>query len=428
MRLLYTCIFYFSIPLILLRLLWRSIKAPQYRQRWSERFGFFPAPAKLVQPTFWLHAVSVGEAIAVKPLVDSLLQRYPRYQVVITTMTPTGSAQVLSLFADMIADKRVVHSYIPYDLPDCLGRFLSRTSPQLAIFMETEVWPNTLAACQKKNIPSVLINARLSEKSFKSYKKLAFLSRQTFSRITQVIAQTQADAERIKLLGAPSIVVTGSLKSEIILAEKLKSQARALKKIWSLNGDKKIIIAASSHRGEDEIILAAYQKLINQYPQLMLVIVPRHPERFTAVAQLCVDKGLVTVRRSEKHPVTKNTQVIVGDTMGELLLMLGATDIVVICGSFIEHGGHNMLEPAAWGLPILSGPSVYNFAKIAEDMLSLNALVLVKDQHQLAEELGKLLNDPPSAILMGEQAKAYIEKSRGALDKTCVELAKYIAT
>ncbi|MFT5117524.1 MAG: 3-deoxy-D-manno-octulosonic-acid transferase [Kiritimatiellia bacterium] len=426
MRLLYTYIFYFAIPLILLRLLWRSIKAPQYRQRWPERFGFFPASAKLIQPTLWLHSVSVGETIAVKPLVDSLLQRYPNHQVVITTMTPTGSAQVLSLFADMIEGQRVAHSYIPYDLPDCLERFLFRTNPQLAIFMETEVWPNTLRACQKKNIPSVLINARLSKKSFKSYQNFSCLSRQTFARITQVIAQTQAEAERIKLLGAPSIVVAGSLKAEVLLTDELKSQARKLKKNWSCNGDKKIIIAASSHHGEDEIILAAYQKLVNQYPQLMLVIVPRHPERFASVAQLCVDEGLVTVRRSEKSAITGDTQVIVGDTMGELLLMLGATDIVIMCGSFIKHGGHNMLEPAAWGLPILSGSSVYNFSKIVEDMLSLNALVLVKDQHQLAEKLGGLLGGPSTAALMGEQAKAYVEKSRGALDKTCAELSKYI--
>lgn len=424
-RCLYTLLFYISVPLILLRLLWRSIKAPQYRHRWSERFGFFPVQNN-VAPCVWLHAVSVGETIAAKPLIVSLLAAYPQHCLLITTMTPTGSAQVRRLFAQEIVQGRVLHSYIPYDLPDCLQRFLSRVRPQLAIFMETEVWPNTLFTCDKNNIPTVLINARLSEKSLAGYQKVSTLSRMAFSSISHVIAQTQADADRIIQLGVTSISVSGNLKSDISLDGELRQQAESLKSAWSLNGRKKIIIAASTHNGEDEIILSAFQTQIIKNPELLLLIVPRHPERFTTVKQLCVAQGLHTITRSENMCVNDQTQVIVGDTMGEMMLFYGVSDIAVVCGSFIEHGGHNMLEPAVWGLPIISGNSVYNFAKIADDMQLQGGLLLVNGEHELCEQLDTLLNDIVLARTLGDQAKKYLNNSAGALNTTLQTIDRFI--
>lgn len=430
MRFIYSFIFYLALPAIVLRLLWRSIKAPAYRQRCLERFGFFPRAMLKNRPAIWLHTVSVGETIAAKPLMTSLLKDYPQHVLIITTMTPTGSAQVCSLFAAQIAQGSILHSYIPYDVPDSVSRFLTRTNPQLAIFMETEVWPNILLACKKKNIATVLINARLSEKSFNGYQKLASLSSAAFSSISHIAAQTEADAQRVRQLAigmqADAISVTGNIKSEISVSDALYQQAQILKANWSMNGQKKIIIAASTHRGEDDIFLSAYQQLSQTIPNLLLVLVPRHPERFTDVKQLCAEQGFRVLSRSQGAVVEDATQIIVGDTMGEMMLLYGVADIAVVGGSFIEHGGHNMLEPAAWGLPIISGNSVYNFAKISADMQAQNALLLVDGPSELLTQLDDLLTDTTRAALLGQQAKAYVDNNVGALDKTLKKLAPYL--
>jgi 3-deoxy-D-manno-octulosonic-acid transferase len=426
-RLLYTVIFYGLFPAIVVRLLLRSVQSPQYLQRFSERLGFFPLAEKNIGASIWIHTVSVGETIAAKPLIEALLQIYPQHSLVITTMTPTGSAQVHALFSQHIAQGRVQHSYIPYDLPDCVNRFLRRVKPQIAIFMETEVWPNILFACHQRDIATVLINARLSDKSLRAYQKVISLSRATFSTFTHVSAQTQSDASRLQLLGANPVSVSGNIKLEITVSHDLRQQAEQLKQDWSLLGEKKIIVAASTHRGEDEIILAAYQHLLDQQENVLLLIVPRHPERFEAVRQLCVNQGLATILRSKNTAVEASTQVMVGDTMGEMMLLYGVADIAIVCGSFITHGGHNMLEPAAWGLPIISGNSVYNFAKVSEDMVSQNALALVSDKQQLVEKLQQLLADTSLALSMGENAKKYIESNVGALSKTMLVLKKYLS-
>jgi 3-deoxy-D-manno-octulosonic-acid transferase len=413
---LYTFIFYLSLPFIFLRLLWRSIKAPHYRQRCLERLGFVSVVPD-GSPCVWLHTVSVGETIAAKPLIDALLMAYPAHCLWITTMTPTGSTQVRSLFDNDIKQGRILHSYIPYDLPDGIYRFLSRIRPSMAIFMENDKWPNTLLVCRKKNIPTLLINARLSEKSLAGYKKISALSCRAFSSITSVIAQTQADAARIQQLGVSNVSISGNLKSDVTVDDHISIQAAGLKTAWSLSGQKKIIIAASTHRGEDDIIFSAFQAIQKLYVDTVLLIVPRHPERFSAVQQLSINRGFKTITRSSGDCLREDTQVIVGDTMGEMMLFYGASDIAVICGSFIDHGGHNMLEAAAWALPLISGASVYNFATIADGMQSQNALSLVENEHQLCEKIYQWLDDPLLASKQGCQAKRYLDENAGALKK-----------
>ncbi|ODS24349.1 3-deoxy-D-manno-octulosonic acid transferase [Candidatus Endobugula sertula] len=429
MPLFYTLLFYLSVPLILLRLLWRSIKAPQYRQRWSERFGYLPSHISRpqTQPLLWLHTVSVGETIAAKPLVDALLEQYPEYCLLITTMTPTGSAQVKKQFATVMDDGNIMHCYIPYDLPDCVARFLTGTQPQLAIFMETEVWPNILGACQRHNIPTLLVNARLSERSFNGYQKFLWLTGSVFSRLSAIAAQNEGDARRLQDLGAPKPLVTGSLKSEITISDKLQKAAQQLKSDWSLGGQHKIIIAASTHEGEDEIILSAYQQMLSADASLLLVLAPRHPERFNRVNQLCLDQGFSVQRRSANTHVVSKTQIILADTIGELMLLYGVADIAIIGGSFVAHGGHNMLEPAAWGLPIVSGPSVFNFAKIAQDMQERKGLLVVEQTSVLSEELITLLTDANQRKVIGNNAKEYLDHSKGALSKTMKIINRYVS-
>jgi len=434
MRMMYTAFFYCCLPLMVLRLLWRSIKAPDYRRRWSERFGycfgdfFVPQPSQTVssqRPLLWLHTVSVGETLSAKPLVLALLEQYPEHQLLITTMTPTASVQVRKIFASGMSDGRIVHSYIPYDLPDCIARFLQRAKPQLAIFMETEAWPNILAACHQRGIPSVLVNARLSARSLAGYQRFQWLTGPIYPLFSYVAAQTDADAERIRILGATNIAVTGSLKLEITVSEALRKKATQLRDQWSDGQQRKIIIAASTHSGEDEVILAAFQRVLEQQPNTLLVLVPRHPERFDDVYRQCCDTGLQTVRRSENTTPSESSgavlpasvQLMLGDTMGELMLLYGIADIAIVGGSFITRGGHNMLEPAVWGLPIISGQSVFNFATIAKDMVNQEALLLC-DEDNLLEHVLLLLHDPEKAQHHGQKAKAYVDNNRGALSNT----------
>lgn len=420
---LYTLFFYLALPLIVLRLLWRSVKAPAYRQRWSERFGFFSVSPRAkqsdVEQVLWLHTVSVGETIAAKPLVVALLASYPNHRLLMTTTTPTGSAQVQRLFADEISQGRIAHCYIPYDIPGAISRFLNSAQPQLAIFMETEVWPNVLHACQRRHIPTVLVNARLSERSLKGYQRFNWLTGPVFSKFSAVAAQDEAGAERLLHAGARPVSITGSLKSEITLEGELIRQAQEVKKQWSAQGQRRILIAASTHQGEDEIILDAYQSLLDANPDLRLILVPRHPERFPVVRQLC-QKSFKVQCRSDNQAIVDDTQIILGDTMGEMMLFYGTADIAIVCGSFIDHGGHNMLEPAAWGLPIISGPSTFNFADIANTMQQKNALLITDDfrSSTLSSVIQHVLTNSQQSQSLGQAAYSYVESNRGALKKT----------
>ena len=342
MRFIYTIFFYLAVPFILLRLLWRALSAPAYVKRWAERFGVFPAIVTnellATKKTIWLHTVSVGEFIAALPLIMQL-QINPKIQLVITTTTPTGSDRVRATLGDS-----VFHVYVPYDLPDSITRFLHRINPAALLIMETELWPNIIAACEQRKIPVILVNGRMSIKSARGYKKFSALTRPMLQRLNLALVQNKEDAARFNELGLPlaNTQVTGNIKFDLTLTDELRMQAAQLKQQWSDNGDRVVWIAASTHLGEDERILEAFIQIRTKIKNILLVLVPRHPERFVSVGNLCASQGFNIAKRSELH-VTAATNIIIGDTMGELLLLFGASDIAFVGGSLVPNGGHNFI-------------------------------------------------------------------------------------
>ncbi|MDG1773816.1 MAG: lipid IV(A) 3-deoxy-D-manno-octulosonic acid transferase [Oceanicoccus sp.] len=417
-RYLYSVFFYLITPLILLRLAYRASKAPAYGQRIAERFGFFIAPK--LNNTIWVHSVSVGETIAAAPLIKRLQQQYPDAAIVVTTMTPTGSDRVKALLGDS-----VFHVYAPYDLPGAIQRFLTRVQPKLLVIMETELWPNTIHYCRQSSIPVVLANARLSEKSAAGYQRLSWLTGPMLNNLSKVVAQNKADADRFLALGLAEnkVEVSGSIKFDVVIDKALIAKAEPLKQQWSNHGQRLIIMAASTHQGEDEIILDAFKQVIEKISDALLIIVPRHPERFDQVVNLCEQRFSVA-RRSNNDTVSAATNVLVGDTMGELLLLCGCADMVFVGGSLINSGGHNMLEPAAWSLPIITGESDFNFAEASRLLQQRSALLMVSDANLLAEKLLLLGQSESLRNEMGANAKAVVEENRGALDRLILEIEK----
>lgn len=421
LRLFYTILLYLLAPVVLLRLAWRGIRSPAYLRRWKERFGFIE-PA-LGERVIWLHAVSVGEVQAAEPLIRRLLEDYSDYSLLITTVTPTGSARVLELFGDEVA-----HVYAPYDLPGTVTRFLDRVQPHLAIVMETELWPNLFHACSHAGVPLLLVNARLSEKSLRRYRRVAGLVRQTLQQVTMIAAQTDADAERFRRLGAHAdrVIVSGNLKFDQGLPADIRVRATAMRNDWGV--DRPVWIAASTHEGEDELLLDVQRRLRKSLENPLLVIVPRHPERFERVADACRKHGLVTVLRSERRSCSDRVQVFVGDSMGELMLFYAAGDVAFVGGSLVPHGGHNMLEPAAMGLPVVSGPHVFNFALIAELLTAAGACEIVHGPAELAKVVGRWLQDPGARRVAGERGLQVVEQNRGALQKVMAMVGEQLGS
>ena len=428
MRFVYTLFFYLAIPFILLRLLWRSLRASAYAKRWAERFGFFSSvvlnkstvPNKstavkkaTVKKIVWLHTVSVGEFIAALPLIKQL-QANPGLQLVITTTTPTGSERVQTSLGNS-----VFHVYAPYDLPDVIARFLRRTKPALLLIMETELWPNTIAACAQGDIPILLVNGRMSKKSADGYKKFSALTRPMLQSLSLALVQNKEDAARFNDLGLPvaQTYITGNIKFDVTLTDELREQAAQLKQQWSQNGERIIWIAASTHQGEDEIILEAFVQVKKQIKNLLLVIVPRHPERFASVGNLCASRGFNVAKRSAGQ-VTTATDIIIGDTMGELILLFGASDIAFVGGSLVPNGGHNFIEPAAWQLPLLSGMHVFNFAEVSRLLLDVGGLTLIHSASELAEQINTLAVNKAERHRRGLAALTVVNENRGALQKT----------
>lgn len=411
-RFLYSLFYYSLLPLIVLRLLYRALRAPAYRRRIGERFGLFRAPPLTARP-LWIHAVSVGETLAAVPLVQALQQRYPAQPIVITTMTPTGSERVRAVFGDT-----VFHVYAPYDMPDAIARFLRRVDPLIAIVMETELWPNTIAALHRRGIAIVVANARLSEKSARGYRRVAALTHPMLGMIDCIAAQTQADAARFIALGAPpkNLQVTGSIKFDITLDGALRQRALDVRAQWGGTA-RRIVIGASTHEGEESALLAAYKTLKRDYTDLLLVLVPRHPERFERVAQMIATAGLSHAQRSRNERVSNATDVVLADTMGEMLVLLGASDIAFVGGSLIERGGHNMLEPAAWGLPVVTGESDFNFAEVSRLLQQSGGLVKVKDAAALTNQLARWLRSDGVRASAGDAARAVVAQNKGALGR-----------
>ena len=382
---------------------------PDYRCRIAERFGFSPQRLK---GTIWIHAVSVGETLAAIPLIKALKNAYPQTPILVTNMTPTGAARVKAAFGDS-----VFQAYIPYDLPDAVGRFLSRIQPKVAVILETEIWPNLFAACKLRGIPLVITNARLSEKSAKGYQQIAALTREMLSAVSILASQGKADAERFIALGLPAakIAVTGNLKYDLEIPEDLAAKGEALRQ--QLGKDRSIWVAASTHGGEEEIILAAHKLVREKNPDALLILVPRHPDRFDQVAALIGQQGFRFIRRSAGAPCTAEVQVYLGDTMGEMLSMFSAVDVAFVAGSFAQVGGHNVLEPAALNKPVISGPVLFNFTEISQKLREAKGLIIVNNAEELASSVNQFFADPGYRKQIGDNARRVVEDNRGALQK-----------
>ena len=412
-RTLYTLLFHLGLPLVAIRLWLRARKAPAYAKRVGERFALnLPA----MQPGgIWVHAVSVGESIAAAPMIRALLKRYPQLPITVTCMTPTGSERIQALFAD---EPRIQHCYLPYDLPWAAARFLDRMQPTLAVIMETELWPNHIHQCAKRGIPVALANARLSARSAKGYARFAKLTRPMLQEMSLIAVQTEVEAERFRQLGArPECVqVTGSIKFDLTIDPQLLINARALREQWQAL-ERPVWIAASTHDGEDAIVLAAHRQLLTRYSNALLILVPRHPERFSSVFELCQSQGFDTVRRSTGELVNAQTQVLLGDTMGELLFLYALADSAFVGGSLVPNGGHNLLEPAALAKPVLSGPHLFNFLEIAALLRGAGALEEVDDAQGLAIAIQRLFELPQDAQRMAQAGLKVMQANQGALQR-----------
>jgi 3-deoxy-D-manno-octulosonic-acid transferase len=416
MKIAYSAFFYLIIPFILLRLLWRSTKAPDYRLRWRERFAYYDRPFS--QNVVWFHAVSVGEAEALFPLVRRLQKQFPQSKLLITTTTPTGSARVRAVLG-----QTVEHVYLPYDTPSAVKRFMQCFKPVLAVIMETEIWPNLFTYCGAKNIPLYVINARLSEKSARGYQKIPSLTHPVLANVKQIAAQTQEDAKRFIAIGAnPEQVVTvGNIKFDLEIPEEVIFEGKQLK--INVFKNRFVWLAASTHRGEEQIFLDVYKQLKPKIPELLLFIVPRHPERFFEVGALCTQNNMGVVTRTSKKSCNLDTDIYLGDTMGELKMLYAAADVAFIGGSMVPIGGHNLLEASAIGVPVLFGPHMTNFKEIAHKVLANKAAIQCQDKAAIVRAIHWVYSDADNRNLFADNGKAFVHKNRGAIDKLCEMLA-----
>ncbi|MBI6216968.1 lipid IV(A) 3-deoxy-D-manno-octulosonic acid transferase [Proteus sp. DFP240708] len=416
---LYQVLLYLIQPLIWLRLLLRSRKAPAYRKRWGERYGF--CKGKVVPQGILLHSVSVGETLAAVPLVRALRHHYPDLPITVTTMTPTGSERVRSAFGD-----DVYHVYLPYDLPGSVNRFLKTVDPKLVIIMETELWPNLISKLHQRKIPLIIANARLSERSAAGYQKLGSFVKTMLQKITLIAAQNQEDGERFIELGLKRshLHVTGSLKFDISVTPELAARAVALRRQWAAH--RPVWIATSTHEGEETIILETHKKLLAQFPQLLLILVPRHPERFPKAEQLTREAGLKYTLRSTDAVPDAQTQVVIGDTMGELMLLYGIADLAFVGGSLVERGGHNPLEAAAHAIPVIMGPYTFNFKNICAKLDQAEGLITVTDSESMATAIASLLNDEDYRRYYGRHAVEVLHENQGALLRLLTLLSPYL--
>lgn len=404
---LYSQLIRLILPLLLLRLWWQGRKAPALRRNLGHRIGMVP---RIPGAVVWVHAVSVGETIAAAPMVRRLLARDPDVTVLMTAMTDTGLAQARKMFGD-----RVRYAYAPYDTPGSIRRFLNRARPRILVIMETEIWPNMIRQSRSRGVPVFLINARLSERSARGYEQIRSLVAPIMQSISWVAAQAEKDAERFRRIGvAPEkVAVTGSVKFDVDIPDDVRAAAQALRQ--SLAG-RPVWIAGSTHDGEDRQLLAAHRRVLQKHPDALLILVPRHPERFDSVADKTVREGLVLARRSRSE-APEGAQVYLGDTMGELMMLYGVGDMAFVGGSLIERGGHNPLEPAGWGIPVFSGPHIFNFETIYQSLLDGNGVKLVADADELAAHLSSLFSNHRERETIGRRALEVVNNNRGALDR-----------
>jgi len=417
----YTAAIYPLVIWALGHLIWRGIHHAPYLKRWRERFGFVP-PVD-ADDVIWVHAVSVGEVRTVSRLLESLKVEYPDSQILITTMTPTGANQAKQIHGDS-----VLHCYVPYDLPGAVNRFLDRVRPRLAFIIETELWPNILRLCDERSIPTLLINMRMSQKSFRGYSLAPRMTRRMLERPAVMAVRSEFDAERLLALGADPnrVKVTGNLKFDVRATPEIEETGKALRRRWG--EARPIWIAASTHDGEEKKILEAFRTLRESHGDALLVLVPRHPERFTQVEKLCRRNGYEVALHSERQKeLPDRTDILVGDTMGELAGMYAAADVAFIGGSLVRHGGHNLVEAMVVGTPIVFGPHVFNFEQSSRAALEYGAAEQVRDPEELAATVGKFLDDPQRRRDAAAAAKRVIEVSQGSLQATQAVIRETVA-
>ncbi len=414
LRTLYTILFLFLLPVLVLRLKVRARANPEYGKRIAERFARVPErPGN--KPCVWVHAVSVGEVIAATPIVKQLQEQHSDWDFVVTTTTPTGSERVHAAFGDS-----VLHYYLPYDIPSFIQRFITQLKPSIFVTVETELWPNTIAVCKQNKVPVLLANGRLSAKSAKSYSKVYWLTKAMLERIDMLAVQAPADAKRFKLLGAhpDKVKVLGSVKFDVVVDETVKARSADLKDQLGLAG-KKVAVFASTHPGEDELILPMIKRLSLLDESFVGVVVPRHLERFPVVKSLAEKFGIDYISLSDAQLLPDATPLIIGDTMGDMLALYGVADIAFVGGSLVHHGGHNYLEAAAWKLPIITGLSCFNFQTIAQQLKRSGALFIGGDAVAIEHKLEHWLDAERADEFeqMGTKAFQVCENNKGALPK-----------
>ncbi|MEI7429767.1 MAG: lipid IV(A) 3-deoxy-D-manno-octulosonic acid transferase [Betaproteobacteria bacterium] len=408
-RLLYSLFFYLAQPLVWLRLLWRARKQPEYLQHLGERYGFYPQPVP--DRLLWLHVVSVGETRAAEPLIKALLEDYPDHSVLLTHMTPTGRATGGELIAKY--GSRLMQAYLPYDLPEACRRFFNHFRPALGLLMETELWPNLIAAAKQHKTPILLINARLSARSQRGYQRLSPLVRPALEELHSIAAQTPGDAQRLTELGANQVHVLGNLKFDVTpSAEKLELGAQ-----WRRDlGTRPVWLAASTREGEEQLILEAFAQI--DLPDKLLLLVPRHPQRFAEVATLIEERQLSFCRRSANAFPENSTQVWLGDSMGEMPAYFAAANLALIGGTLLPFGGQNLIEAAACGCPVLVGPHSFNFAQATKDAIASGAAIRISDAGSAADEAKRLLTDRQALQTMRDAAASFSRAHRGATART----------
>ena len=411
-RNLYTALFSILLPVYFLRLCWKGLNNREYLYRWSERLGLSKNKPSAGKSIIWIHAVSVGEVNASMSLLRKLIEDFPGAEILVTTTTPTGSKLLLEKLGS-----KIKHQYLPVDIPFFINLFLKRWQPKMLILIETEIWPNLLSSCKKEGVYTALVNARLSEKSKINYLKYSALITPILDSLDLLLAQFESDKSRFKEITTRKIGLCGNLKFDQEVPEELYEISQSIRQSWAIEEKfRPTLIASSTHEGEEEIILDAFKKIYKQLPNSLLIIVPRHLERFSKVKQIIKNSGLAFASRSKKSEVTDNIQVLLGDTIGELNFLYSLADVAFVGGSLIDHGGQNLLEPSAQSLALLSGPSLRNFSDISDQLIRKKALKIVHSADEISEQFLGLIDN---SVILQSKGKAALEvftENRGALE------------
>lgn len=420
----YTFAFYLLLPLYFARLCWKGAYNREYFFRWPERLGISKDSPTKNKPLIWVHAVSVGEVNASMPLLRRLIAEYPNIEILVTTTTPTGSKLLLERLGGTVK-----HQYLPVDLPLCIKHFLDHWQPKALILLETEIWPNLINLCKQKGIKTALVNARLSEKSKSNYLKYNSLIKESVDSLDLILAQYESDRLRFNEISQiKKIDICGNLKFDQDIPSELNEISLNIRKDWSINGKvRPTLIASSTHEGEEDIVLDAFEKILKVRPESLLVLVPRHLERFERVKGILQESKIPFVSRSMREDVSKDTKILLGDTIGELNFLYSLADVAFIGGSLIDHGGQNLLEPSAQSLALLSGPSLRNFSDISEQLIQNNALAVVHDAEELCNRYLLLIEDESTCNAIGAKAYEVFMKNRGALDAILNKLKPLIS-